>query len=111
MYIYLARKEDIDTRIDIRYGAVEEFIEKQKEIDELYLCDLPLRYFIDLAWTEAVHQMASTEHHLQKSEWELQHDQNKIVKVRFFTNAKDVDHHVTIITLIPQSDGSYTVDS
>ena len=111
MYIYLARKEDIDTRIDIRYGAVEEFIEKQKEIDELYLYDLPLRYFIDLAWAEAAHQMASTEHHLQKSEWELQHDQNKIVKVRFFTNAKDEEYHETVITLTPQSDGSYTVDS
>ncbi len=111
MYIYLARADDLDTRIDIRYGGVEEFIEKQKEIDELYLYDLPLRYFIDLAWTEAEHQIASTGHHLQKSEWELQHDQNKIVKVRFFTNTKDEDHHVTIITLTPQSDGSYTVES
>lgn len=30
MYIYLARKDDLDTRIDIRYGGVEEFIEENK---------------------------------------------------------------------------------
>lgn len=30
MYIYLARADDLDTRIDIRYGRVEEFIEENK---------------------------------------------------------------------------------
>lgn len=30
MYIYLARADDLDTRIDIRYGGVEEFIEEIK---------------------------------------------------------------------------------
>ena len=30
MYIYLARADDLDTRIDIRYGGVEEFIEENK---------------------------------------------------------------------------------
>lgn len=30
MYVYLARKDDFDMRIDIRYGGVEEFIEEIK---------------------------------------------------------------------------------
>ena len=30
MYIYLARADDLDTRIDIRYGGVEAFIEENK---------------------------------------------------------------------------------
>ena len=30
MYIYLRRKDDLDTRIDIRYGGVEDFIEDNK---------------------------------------------------------------------------------
>ncbi len=31
MYIYLVRADDLDMRIDIRYGGVEEFIEKQSQ--------------------------------------------------------------------------------
>lgn len=36
MYIYLARADDLDTRIDIRYGGVEEFIEENKPLTILH---------------------------------------------------------------------------
>ena len=47
MYIYLARVGDLDTRIDIRYGGVEEFIEEQTASDLNTVIDIN-----DLSYTK-----------------------------------------------------------
>ncbi len=47
MYIYLARADDLDTRIDIRYGGVEAFIEEQTASDLNTVIDIN-----DLSYTK-----------------------------------------------------------
>ena len=111
MYIYLARADDLDMRIDIRYSDAGEFIKSQQEYDSAFLFDRPLRYYIDLAWTEAEHIIETEGYHLQKSTINLLHHKDKTIDIIFFTDTKESDYHSVTITLIPQSDGSYAVDS
>ena len=111
MYIYLARADDLDMRIDIRYSDAEAFIKSQQEYDSALMFGRPIRYYVDLAWTEAERFIETEGYHLQKSTMTLFHRKDKTLDVCFSTDTKQDEVHSVTITLIPQSDGTYTVDS
>lgn len=84
-------------------------IEHTKEGPILY--DRPLSYYIDLAWAEAEPIALAKRYGVQKTDRMVMHDNDKTVTVVFSDSARNDSWSEIHVTLTPQSDGSYAVDS
>ncbi len=106
MYIYLSAN-DLDTRIDIRDGGVEEFISRHGK-----LFDHPQSYYIDIAWPAALSTAESENIRLDKDRFvNIRHGyEGQTIWVQFpgITDGGWDDRSVEV-TLVRGENGEYSV--
>ncbi len=106
MYIYLSAN-DLDTRIDIRDGGVEEFISRHGE-----LFNHPRSYYTDIAWSAALTAAEAENIRLDKDRFvNIRHGYNgQKIWVQFpgITNGGWDDRSVEV-TLVRGENGEYSV--